>query len=200
MHKGQGARERLQRLRTLVTSEFASALRHPRSIGAWVEPHSAWLAKRIVGAASNILDPFTAGVGFRVVALEEERAVLEMPFTWRTRGEGAVVHHGALLSLAELTAKIFWQHHLDLRAAEVVTTQINVTMIRPADSDLRAVFYLPENEREEVLRQLRITGEVETKSNITVYDDHERLVAEVVVDWRFARRPALQAKGRENES
>lgn len=168
-------------------------LEHPQELASLIEEKSPGLGKGILSAASNILEPFAAGMGLHVAKLEEGLVEVVLPDWWRNRDAGGDVHRGAVTVLGEFAARIFWERHLDLRHANMQVKQIQVKYFKKAQSDLRAVFQISEAERESLLFQLRSRGEVEAESDVKIFDRKEQLVAQVQVDWQFYKAKELSA-------
>ena len=81
--------------------EIRQFAENPKRLGAWLEEHSPWLGREVLGAVSNLSDPYLAGMGLHVDLLNETRAEVTLPERWRNRAEGHVIHVGALLTAAE---------------------------------------------------------------------------------------------------
>jgi acyl-coenzyme A thioesterase PaaI-like protein len=169
--------------------------RHPRSVGALIESRSSWLNRKFLGAASNLVEPFLVGMGFSVASLSEDSVEVTMPGFLRNQGETGVLHNAALSALGEFAARIFWEHHLDLRRQELRARAVSLRLIARAAGQMRAVFRFPVSEREAVLHALRVSGRADADSTISVYDSDGRLVAEVDVSWDFSRQMALGSGG-----
>ncbi len=167
--------------------------RHPRSVAALIESRSSWLNRKFLGAASNLVEPFLVGMGFSVASLSEDSVEVTMPGFLRNQGEMGVIHNAALLALGEFSARIFWEHHLDLRRQELRARSVSLRLITKATGQVRAVFRFPIGEREAVLHRLRMDGFAEAESTVSVYDNGGRLIAEVDIGWDFSRQLALSS-------
>lgn len=170
-----------------IWMEMRTYVRHPRALGALIEARSPWLSRRIMSAASNFSEPFTAGMGLSVVKMEEDIIEVAMPGGWRNRGEGGLIHTGALAALGESTVRSFWDFHLDLRSLEIEARQVRVRILSTPEGDLRGVFRLPEGEREAILHRLRAEQKAQLETQTMIYGAHGRLIAEVEIDWRIRR-------------
>lgn len=174
-----------------LRADLKTFVRHPRSVGALIESRSAWLNRKFLGVASNLVEPFLVGMGFSVASLTEDAVEVTMPGFLRNQGEVGVIHNAALAALGEFAARIFWEHHLDLHRQELRASSVRVRVLARAMGAMRAVFRFPVGEREAVLHALRLKGSAETESIVSIYDSDGRLVAEVEVAWEFARQLAL---------
>lgn len=114
-----------------------------------------------------------------------------MPGFLRNQGEVGSIHNAALSALGEFAARIFWEHHLDLRRADLRATAIALRSLTRASGQMRAVFRFPVGEREAVLHRLRTDGRGVADSTVSVYDNRGRLVAEVDVAWEFSKQLTL---------
>lgn len=179
-----------------LVEELRTLVRHPRSLSTWIETRSPWLSRRFLGVASNLIEPFVAGMGLRVERLGEDVIEVVLPESLRNQGEGGAVHIGALSVLGEFAVRLYWEYHLDLRKSEIHSSRVQVRVLRRPVGEMRAVFRLPVSEREAVLHRLRAEGGAEVESQALVYDNEGRLVAEVDSDWAIARQLAL-GSGRE---
>lgn len=184
-------RSKLAEILENIRADLKTFARHPRSVGALIESRSSWLNRKFLGAASNIVEPFLVGMGFSVAGLTEDSVEVTMPGFLRNQGEVGTIHNAALAALGEFAARIFWEHHLDLRRQELRASAVRVRILARASGAMRAVFRFPVSEREAVLHALRARGSAETESTVSVYDSDGRLVAEVEVAWEFARQLAL---------
>lgn len=176
-----------------LADQLKTFARHPRSVGALIESKNAWLNRKFLGAASNLVEPFLVGMGLSVAALTEDSVEVTMPGFIRNQGETGVVHNAALSALGEFTARIFWEHHLDLQRSELLATSVSLRMMARAQGPMRAVCRYPVSERETVLLTLRTDTSAEAESLVSIYDSLGKLVAEIAIEWRLSRRLALSA-------
>jgi hypothetical protein len=112
-------RSKLAEILESLRADLKTFARHPRSVGALIESRSAWLNRKFLGAASNLVEPFLVGMGFSVASLTEDAVEVTMPGFLRNQGEVGQIHNAALAALGEFAARIFWEHHLDLRRQEL---------------------------------------------------------------------------------
>jgi Domain of unknown function (DUF4442) len=176
-----------------LTEQLKTFARHPRSVGALIESRNAWLNRKFLGAASNLVEPFLVGMGLSIASLTEDSAEITMPGFIRNQGEAGAIHNAALAALGEFAARIFWEHHLDLQRSELQATSVSTKLMTRAQGPMRAVFRYPVSEREGVLLTLRSETYAEAESLVSIYDALGKLVAEVEIEWRFSRRLALSA-------
>lgn len=174
-----------------LVDDLRTFVRHPRSVGTLLESRSAWLNRKFLSAASNLVEPFLIGTGFAVASLGEDAVEVTMPGFVRNQGEGGVIHNAALSALGEFAARLFWEHHLDLHRQELRATSVTLRVLARAMGSQRAVFRFSVGEREAVLHTLRAQGAASAESTTSVYDNEGRLVAEVDVSWEFSRQLAL---------
>ncbi len=192
-----------ERVREKLPAGLKTLLRelrqNPRLLGGIVEESSPWLSRQVLGAASNLAEPFVAAMGLSVIELGEESITVSMPGWWRNQGELGVIHVGALCTLTEFTSRIYWEHHLDLRRSEMILSGLQVRPVggtrqrglNHIKGALKARYHISTAERENVLHRLRAKGIAELDSEISVYDEGKKLVAEVQLEWRFARQLSL---------
>jgi hypothetical protein len=185
---------KLRELSPVLIRELRLFVRHPRTLGNWIEGKSPWLNRRFLGVASNFAEPFLIGMGLHVERLTEEAVEVSMPGIWRNQGEGGVIHSSALSTAGELAARLYWEYHLDLQRAEMSVGRVQLKMISGArvTGDIKAIFRMSTGEREATLHRLRADGQVQVESQTLIYDRSERLVAEVDVDWTLRRQLALK--------
>lgn len=174
-----------------VVEDLRTLARHPRAAATLLESRSAWLGRKFLGAASNLVEPFLVGTGLSVEGLGEDSCEISMPGFLRNQGEGGVIHNAALSALGEFSARIFWEHHLDLRRQELRARSVSLRVLAPARGAMRAIFRYAVGEREAVLHALRSNGQASAESTISVYDGDGRLVAEVDVTWDFSKQLSL---------
>ena len=190
-------------LKTILQDALQETLQdfrqNPRLIGGLVEETSPWLSRQVLGAASNFAEPFLAAMGLSIVELGEESITVSMPGWLRNQGELGTVHFGALCTLAEFSSRIYWEHHLDLRRSEMILSGMQVRPVGGTNQlglnhlkgTLKARYHIAIAERENVLHHLRASGVTELESNIAVYDEGQKLVCEVQLEWRFKRQLSL---------
>src|SRR4051812_18239286 len=98
-----------------ILPELKSYVENPKRLGAWLEEHNPWLSRQLLGAVSNISDPYLAGMGLTIQQLSETRTEVLLPDRWKNRAEGGVVHVGALTTAAEYASRIYWERVLNLQ-------------------------------------------------------------------------------------
>ncbi len=178
-----------------LKDDLKTIARHPRSIGALIEARSPWLNRKFLGAASNIIEPFLVGMGLSVASLNEDSVEVTMPGFVRNQGEAGAIHNAALSALGEFAARLFWEHHLDLRRSELIARSIALRVLARAAGPMRAVFRFQVSEREAVLHRLRSDGSAHAESTVSIYDSGGRLVAEVEIGWDFSKQLSLSEGG-----
>lgn len=184
-------KERIEAQAPELIDEVRLLTRHPRVLAGWLEERSPWLSRRLMGAASNLAEPFMIGMGLRVEKCGEDIVEVVMPGGWRNQGEGGIVHSAALSALGESAARMYWEHHLDLRSAEVESKRVQVRILVRPEGEMRGVFRLPEADREAILHQLRAKDTVGIETQTLIYDRDGRLIAEVDVEWQLRRQLML---------
>lgn len=178
---------------TNLSEQLKTFARHPRALGALIESQSGWLNRKFLGAASNIVEPFLVGMGLSVESLTEDTVEISMPGFLRNQGEAGTIHNAALLALGEFSSRLYWEHHLDLHRSELTVCAISCRMLAKATGAMRGVFRLPVSEREQILLALRSEGYASAESQVSIYDISGKLIAEVEIEWRFARQLALSS-------
>jgi acyl-coenzyme A thioesterase PaaI-like protein len=174
-----------------ILPELKSYVENPKRLGTWLEEHNPWLSRQLLGAVSNLSDPYLAGMGLTVDLLTETRAEVTLPDRWKNKAEGGVAHVGALTTAAEFASRIYWERLLNLQRNSMRVTNLSAKFFVDARSTTKAVFDIPENEREALMFKLRSEGEVKPSCAVKIYDHDGRLVAEVTVDWHFHQAKAL---------
>jgi len=172
-----------------------SGLKNPeqttRLLGQWLEEVSPWLSRQALGAASNLSEPFVAGMGLSVERLDDDGITCVLPNRWRNQGLQGEIHHGAIAALAEACFRIFWNRHLGGSAAPVDIRCIQSRFHSKSRGELRATLKTSESEVEALLFRLRSEGQVEWTSLIQIFDEEARLAAEVSVEAKVERRAEL---------
>ncbi|MFB6352726.1 MAG: PaaI family thioesterase [Halobacteriales archaeon] len=88
-------------------------------------------------------DPFLAGLGCRLEAVESGRLELSVPFDDdialhdATPGLGGVLHAGVIATLVDCGGEVVRTTFDDPRAVQLATTDLNVEFLRPATDDVR---------------------------------------------------------------
>lgn len=88
-------------------------------------------------------DPFLAGLGCTLEAVERGRLELSVPFDDdialhdATPGLGGVVHAGVIATLVDCGGEVVRTTFDDPRSVQLATTDLNVEFLRPATGDLR---------------------------------------------------------------
>jgi acyl-coenzyme A thioesterase PaaI-like protein len=177
-------------------------VRHPRMLSYLVRENTPiigpWLGRQILGAASILSEPFTLGMGMRLENIGEDSAEVSLPGSWRNRGDGGLIHGAALSALGEHAGRLYWEYHLDLHNSEIEAKAVQLRLVGRAEGVVRAVFHLPVADREAILHQLRADNKASVDSQILIYDQERRLVAEVEIEWLLQRRLELNASPSEN--
>lgn len=174
-----------------LATEIGTIARHPRALGARLDARSAWLNRKFLSAASNVVEPFLVGMGLRVESLGEEAIEVVLPGWWRNQTEGGALHVGALTTAGEFASRLYWEHHLDLGRSELTARELNSKVFGRPSGDVKVVFRMPVAQREAVFHRLRSEGSTEVVSVTAIYDQSGRLAAEVEVTWRLLRQLAL---------
>ena len=188
-------RELKERLQKLLPDQLREVLQHPRTLGSLLEEKSPFLGRHLLSAASNLAEPFTAGMGLRVLQLSEERIEVVLPDWWRNHDSEGSLHNSALSVLGEFTARVFWERHLDLRRSQMRVLRAEAKFLKKISSEVRATLQMSEAEREGVLFRLRSQGEVTVESAVTIYDSKEQLAALLLIEWQFVRAKELPQAG-----
>lgn len=183
-------REFADQLKELLP-EWRTYVENPRRLGTWLEEHQPWLSRQLLSAASNLSDPYLAGMGLHVAELNETRAEVTLPFRWKNQGESGSVHVGAMTTAAEFVSRLYWERLLNLQRHQLHAVQINARFLAEANTDCKAVFTVTENEREAILFKLRSEGTATAPCPVNVFDQAGKLVAEVHVEWKFSQPKAL---------
>jgi hypothetical protein len=203
--------EALERTVVEAFGELQKIIRHPRALSSWLEANpflsrrlSRLLNRRLLGAASNWLEPFTIGMGLAVERLSEEAVEVTMPSRWRNQGDGGAIHTGAFATLGEFCARLLWDCQLDLRSISVESRRVHVRILVKSLSHVRSpsagpfvgpvkgVFRLPVADREAILHRLRNESSVDVETETHIYDSQGRLIAEVEVAWQLSRVLSLE--------
>ena len=186
-----------RRIEDEIEQRLGSGLRH--RLSDLVEERSPWLSRRVLEAASNITEPFVVGMGLRVETLKEDSITVRMPSGWRNQGVGGALHAGALCTLGEFTWRLYWEHHLDLKRADLDLYCLQLSPIGQSKQNglsrlhgaVRATYHNSVAEREQTLYQLRANGQVEVEGEVGIYDEGGRLIAQVELVWLFRRQLRL---------
>jgi acyl-coenzyme A thioesterase PaaI-like protein len=174
-----------------VAPDWKTYVENPRLVSGWLEQHSPRLSRALLSAASNFSDPHLVGMGLQVRKLTDETVEVSLPRRWKNQAGAGKVHIGALATLAEMASRVFWERHLDPLLNNLRVSEINARFLRETERDTRAVLRLSEAERETILFRLRSENDISIENEISIYDEREQLIAEVVVHWQFTRAAAL---------
>jgi acyl-coenzyme A thioesterase PaaI-like protein len=170
--------EQLRAKSPAMVEELRTVLQNPRELAVLLESRSPWLSRKLLGAASNILEPFLAGTGLAVERMDEALVEARLPGWWRNQGESGVIHTAAIAALGEFTSRISL-HRVEAR------------VLQRALGDLTGIYRMPVQEREAILLQLRRERVARVGAEVSVYDRQGRLVSQVELDWHLERNPAL---------
>lgn len=173
--------------------DLRASLKNPRRVGSLLEEYNPWLSRRLLSAASNLADPYVAGMGLTIERLDENGVSVTMPHRWRNRGEGGAVHVGALTTLAEFTSRVYWERNLNLSRHEMRVVQLAAKFLGVTEHDTRATMNFSESEREAALFRFRADGEAIVPCLVQVFESAGRLIAEVTIEWRLNRLLAIGA-------
>lgn len=190
--------DKLQELKSLaqalgasLQTQFQDLINNPQKVAALLEEKSPRLSRELLSVASNITDPFLAGMGLQISKLEEDLVEVTMPQRWKNQADGGEFHTGALCTLAEFTSKVYWDRHSSALGARRKIRRLECQILNPSRGALSARYSLSSAEREAFLFKLRTEKEPTIDSLVKIYDSQEKLVAEVSIDWQFAAQLAL---------
>lgn len=193
-------REIADQLKELLP-HWRTYVENPRRLGTWLEEHQPWLSRQFLSAASNLSDPYLAGMGLHVEDLGETRAEVRLPMRWKNQGEGGTVHVGAMTTAAEFVSRLYWERLLNLQRHQLRATQITARFLGEVSTDCKAIFSVSEAERESILFKLRSEGTATAPCPVNIFDEAGKLVAEVQVEWNFSQPKSLgSGQGSETSS
>jgi acyl-coenzyme A thioesterase PaaI-like protein len=187
--------EQLRERSPALVEEFKTVLQNPRELGVFLESKSPWLSRKFLGAASNIAEPFLAGTGLSVERLEDELVEVRLPGWWRNQGEAGTIHSAAIVALGELASRLYWEHHLDLRQSEITVRRVEVRVMGRIKGDVRGIYRMPTKDREAIMHQLRADNSAHVDAEVSIFDQQERMAAQVEIEWILERHLSL-APGR----
>lgn len=162
------------------------AIEHPKQISHRIEEKNPKWARDFLSFASEVLEPTTAGRGFRVKELTDERAWVSMPHRWNTRLSQGEFPIGHLVSLAEFTLQIFFERHVDADWVRFFTRGVQLDLEEPVRETVWARFGLLSAERERLFYQLRSTGQLESEFIVGLVNTSEKSMGQARITLSFA--------------
>jgi hypothetical protein len=162
-----------------------------QALGNLLEETSPALSRAFLGAASSLAAPFTAGMGMRVDRLDDTGRSATLPDWWRNRDETGRPHPAAVAALVELASRSYWARHLDPASATAQMKRLECRWSKPGRGALRADLSRTDEEREEILLQLRAEGQAVATCALQIYDRAGHLVGEAEADWELRSRILL---------
>jgi uncharacterized protein (TIGR00369 family) len=120
--------------------------------------------------------PFEKSLGIEILAAQEGRAELRMPFMYAYANGAAMLHGGAMSTLAD-TAAVFALKSLLPRGSHFATTRMEVDFLYPVMQGW-------------VRAQASVghAGERTWNADVSLYDDEEREVMQMQAVFKLARR------------
>lgn len=168
-----------------VKGGLKSIIDEPRTVVLKIEEKSPWLSRQILGVASNIMEPFTIGMGLNVTQLAEDHCEVVLPDIWRNHGNGRQIHPGALVALCEFAVKSYWNQYLHSNQTNIILEEFHFQRISKPQGLLKAKYRLTIGDREWLLLRLRSEETVTFTSSVSVYSEEGLLVAEIDLHWRY---------------
>ncbi len=189
--KLQELKQLAQALGAGLQTQMQDLISNPQKVAALIEEKSPRLSRELLSVASNITDPFVVGMGLQISKLEEDLVEVTLPQRWKNLTDSGDFHTGALCTLAEFTSKVYWDRHLSALATRRRVRRLEAQILQSPRGSLVARYSLSSSEREAFLFKLRTEQEPMIDALVKIYDSHDKLIAEVSIDWQFAAQLAL---------
>jgi hypothetical protein len=157
-----------------------------------IENLSPRLSRDAIGRILNFVRPYTSGLGLRVVRLNNEEIEIAIPMIRRNLDSQKMWQGSVLMAAAHEAVRIYWARHIDFGryAIEFVSFKTKMHSMK-AHSDLRIQYGFLEEERENLLYQLRTTQTFRVDQDMLVLDMENKKVAELKIQLRVSLLPAL---------
>jgi hypothetical protein len=170
--------------------DLGKLLLNPRALSPYIENLPNLLKNRFLDLASLINDPFVATMGLRVLSWEDLKVEISLPDHFQNRDASGNLHIGALSTLAELTARLFWERHLDPKLAKMQVISASLDILNRQFSSVRSLYTTDVHDIESKLFKLRASGELSTENEIQIFDG-QKLIAKATIGWAFQQKVTI---------
>lgn len=163
----------------------------PQRFVDWVEGKHPLLAKRVLNAASEVVEPQLMGVGVIVRELTDKHVEIRLPYRWKNHSAGRSMDSGVLISTSEFAARQLWYRHIDLLNTEIEIKSAELTVLKQIRESVWCRMHLNPQERDRLIHQLHSTGEVNVVQEAQFFCKDDLLAAQASLSWRLKGSLAL---------
>lgn len=168
----------------------------PMDMATLVEQVSPQGSRIALGYVLDYVRPFSSGMGFRITRLSDTQIEILIPDRLRNRTDDGHMHEATLLPAALEAMKIFWQRHgeetIQIRLLKE-TSHWHQTLVGP----MRLKTEMSSPQRELILSQLRQNSRQKFEMKFQIYDQQEKLVAEIETQALIQKVPQLDSSSSE---
>jgi hypothetical protein len=150
-----------------------------------LEQWSPHLARRFWGIASLLEAPSFFAMGFKINALTDLNAEIEVPLTRINKSENGALHTSVLIAAGEQVTRVLWLRHLRKELEELRLDSIHCRFLKPGSTPVRVRTELGEPERERILRKLRAGGEADCEMAVIMTDEKDQQIAGLNCIWHL---------------
>lgn len=158
---------------------------------ALIEEVAPRSSRQALSYALDLLRPFSAGMGFRISKLSDEKIELVIPNRPRNRNEAGDLHEGALITGGLEAAKLMWSRHAPVGHFEILIKTLQFQNLRSSKQDLRCRLELSETSREAALSQLRSRREADCELQVSFFEEGDQAVADLQLLLKLKLTPTL---------
>ncbi len=162
-------------------------------IAALLEYLSPSSSKTILSYALDILRPFNAGLGLRFARLSDTQVEIVIPERSKNLLDDGQLNESVVTAAAGEAVRNLWFRHAPIGNLVISTLELTFKKHQPIKGDCRLRMELSESAREKVLAQLRHQQRAESESELSLFDDKDQKVAELVVRIGLKWTPALNS-------
>lgn len=163
----------------------------------WLEESSPTIGANLKKIFIQYGVPFNRAIGVRVVAVtaDGQGFKLRLPYRRRNTNVEGTVHGAVITAFAEtvLGVAVYWQ--FPPSSISMVTREIVVTFLAPAEGDLFIEYRLEARDRDRILADLGAVGRCDIWFTCQVVDQGNRAIAQLRASFAIRTRRATQASG-----
>lgn len=136
--------------------------------------------------ALDALKPFDAGLGLRIARLTDQQIEMVIPRKSRNLNEDQIIHEAVIMGAAIEAVKSLWDRHCPTEIKmKIRFNKIEIKLNELTPSEFRVRYEVPESIRERALADLRSGGPVRVEGSLLAFDENEKCVAEVSLQFEI---------------
>lgn len=162
-------------------------------LAALIEQLSPNGSKKILSYALDIMRPYVAGLGLRIVRLSDTQVEIVIPARTRNLLEDQQVSEAVLIAAGTEAVRHIWARHAPVGHLKIDIQEMNFKKLHEIKGPCRVRMELSEAVREKALAQLRSRRHSENESLLSIFDEKDQKIAELAVKVELKWTPVLNS-------